>query len=348
MKKQSIDQLREGAVVGDFFAVAECDRKMTGANKAFLSLVFADATGRIPGVAWDNIDRLATILTPDSIVRIEASVTSYKGELQLRVLDARPLKPSDKVDTADFMAKTPHDISHLYRQLVDIKNSVAEPMVRAMLDHFFDDVSFADRFRKQPAAKRMHHAYTGGLLEHTLSVAQSCVKLAGQYPFLNRDQLVAGALLHDIGKLEEMASGITTDYTVRGQLVGHLTIGSEMIGRAAATIKNFPDPLKWELQHLVLSHHGQLEFGSPVLPVTIEALALHALDMLDAQLFQARSAIETDAQEDAQFTKRVYGLDRTIYKRLASERGPAIAPIAAALDHELNLVQNKPAQESLL
>jgi len=348
MKKQSIDQLREGSVVGDFFAVAECDRKMTAANKSFLSLVFADATGRIPGVAWDNIEHLTTVLVPDSIVRIEASVTSYKGGLQLRVLDARPLKSSDKIDTADFMPKTPHDISHLYRQLVDIKNSVAEPMVRAMLDHFFDDTSFADKFKKQPAAKRMHHAYTGGLLEHTLSVAQSCVKLAGQYPFMHRDLLVAGALLHDIGKIEEMSCGVTTDYTVRGQLVGHLTIGSEMIGRAAGTLKNFPDSLKWELQHLVLSHHGQLEFGSPVLPVTIEALTLHALDMLDAQLFQARAAIVEDVQEGAQFTKRVYGLDRTIYKRLVSERGPTAAPVATALDRELDLVQPKPAQESLL
>lgn len=352
MKKMTVAQLRDNDVVGDLFAVVACDRKTTNTNKPFLTATFADATGQINGVAWDNVDRLAAIIVPDTIVRIEASVSSYKGDPQLKILDARPLKASDKIDMADFMPKTPHDIDHLYRQLLQVKNSVADPMVRALLDHFFDDAAIAERFRKHPAAKRMHHAYVGGLLEHTLCVANACIALAANYPFLNRDVLVAGALLHDIGKLEEMASGITTEYTVHGQLVGHLTIGSDMIGRAAAGIKGFPQELAWQLQHLALSHHGQLEFGSPVVPVTLEALALHVADMLDAQLFQARAAIDADTNAEADFTRRALGLDRSIYKRTQADDGKA-APVApavpkAARERQPSLMPAKPEQESLL
>ena len=348
MKKQTIDQLREGDVVGDFFAVAECERKTTGANKPFLSLVFADETGHLPGVAWDGVDRLAGILVPDTIVRLEGRVDQYKGALQLKVMDARPRKPSDKIDVGDFMPKTPHDIDLLYRSLVEVKNSVASEMLRALLDKFFDDAKFAERFRKHPAAKRMHHAYVGGLLEHTLCVAQGALALARQYTFIDRDLLVTGALLHDIGKTEEMAGGVTTDYTVHGQLVGHLTIGSEMVGHAAATIKGFPNQMLWEVQHLVLSHHGKLEFGSPVLPMTIEALALSSLDMLDAQLFQARAAITDAKREDGEFTRRAAGLDRSIYKRTSAADSRSAAPVAPPTRSELDLLQTNPAQDSLL
>lgn len=348
MKKQTMDQLREGDVVGDYFAVAECERKTTGANKPFLSLVLADATGQMPGVAWDNVDRLAGILVPDTIVRLEGRVDQYRGALQMKVMDVRPLKPSDKVDLGDFMPKTPHDIDLLYRSLIEAKNSVGNEMLRALLDKFFDDARFAERFRKHPAAKRMHHAYVGGLLEHTLCVAQAALMLVRQYAFLNRDLLVTGALLHDVGKTEEMSSGVTTDYTVHGQLVGHLTIGSEMVGRAVATIKNFPTPLLWEVQHLILSHHGKLEFGSPVVPLTMEALALNTLDMLDANLFQARTAIEDAKREDGEFTRRALGLDRVIYKRTSPADGSAAAPVALPTRRELELLQTGPAQDSLL
>lgn len=348
MKKIFVEQLRDGDTVGDFFVVAQCERKTTGANKPFLSLVLSDATGRVPAVAWDNVDRLAAALQPGAIVRIEGAVGSYKGELQLKIMDARPLKASDKINPADFAPKTPHDVEHLYRQLLACRDCVTDRHLRALLDAFFTAPAFAEQFKQHPAAKRMHHAYRGGLLEHTLSVAQACLRICEHYTFLNRDVLLAGALLHDIGKLAEMSGDLVTDYTTQGQLVGHLNIGCEMVAKAAAAIPDFPDILKWHVQHMILSHHGQYEFGAAVLPSTLEALTLHYLDVLDAHLFQARAAVESEQKEPGDFTRRVYGLERAFYKAElpGSAAGAPVAP--APLAPELDGIKEIPAQDTLL
>ncbi|MCX7846506.1 MAG: HD domain-containing protein [bacterium] len=348
MKKQFIEQLRDGETIGDFFVVAECERKTTGANKAYLSLVLSDGTGRAPAVAWDNIDRLASILQPGTIVRIEGAVGSYKGGLQIKITDARSVKPSDRLDPSDFVPKTPHDVEHLYRQLLACRDLVLDRHLRALLDAFFTDPEFAARFKEHPAAKRMHHAYRGGLLEHTVSVAHACLRICEHYSFLNRDVLLTGALLHDVGKLAEMAGEIVTDYTTYGQLVGHLNIGCEMIAKAVDKIPDFPDILKWQIQHMILSHHGEYEFGAAVLPATLEALTLHYLDVLDAHLFQARAAVEDEQEEPGDFTKRVYGLERCFYKRGLKEKGTSPAAPSAPLAGEPDLLKEVPGQETLL
>ncbi|NLF38283.1 HD domain-containing protein [bacterium] len=352
MKKMYIQQLREKDIASDFYAVAQCVRKTSSKGQTYLDVQFSDRTGRIIGRVWNNADRIAGVLVPGTIVRVEAVVDSYQGELQLNVSDARAVRPQDKVTLGDFLAKTPHDITDLYRQILEYKNSVAQPFARALLDTFFDDEEFAKQFRDQPAAKSMHHAYVGGLLEHTLSVARACDALAKQYDYLDRDLLVSGALIHDIGKMKELAAGLTIDYSIPGQLVGHISIGAEMVASAAAGIKGFPDQLKWQLQHFVLSHHGELEFGSPVRPATLEALVLHAVDNLDAKLFQARKAITEDTNRDAAFTPRIFGLDRAFYKPATqAPAGDAAAPVApppAPSKQELDLGTSSPAQESLL
>ncbi len=352
MKRTTIDQLREGGIAGDFFVVAQCDRKTTRTNKPYLDAVFSDATGRIPGRVWDNVDRLARVLVPGKVVRLEASVESFKGELQLKVMDARPLRENDKVDPSDFMPKTPHDIDHLYRQLIEYKNSVANPQIRALLDCFFENEEFSEKFRRHPAAKRIHHAYAGGLLEHTLFVARTCDAMTHVYAYLNRDILIAGALLHDIGKVEEMSAELAVEYTAPGQLLGHLTIGSDMVARAADSLPDFPESVKLQLQHLVLSHHGRLDFGSPVPPMTLEGLVLHSLDMLDANLFQAKAAIDDKKESDADFTERVFGLDRRFYTRVERDADSSVsaAPVAPLPpeSEELDLSDETPTQESLL
>lgn len=345
MKRVFIEQLRDGDTVGDFFVVAECERKTTGANKPYLSLVLSDATGRVAAVAWDNVDRLAGVLQPGAIVRIEGSVGSYKGGLQVKISDARSVKPSDRIDTGDFTPKTPHDVEQLYKQLLALRDMVSDRHLRALLDAFFTDAGFAERFKQQPAAKRMHHAYRGGLLEHTVSVAQACVRVCEHYSFLNRDLLLTGALLHDIGKVEEMGGEIVTEYTTRGQLVGHLSIGCEMVAQTAAKIAGFPEVLKWQVQHMILSHHGEYEFGAAVLPATLEALTLHYVDVLDAHLFQARAAVESEREEPGDFTRRVYGLERAFYKR--GQMG-SMGEEGAPLSVELDVMKEVPGQDMLL
>ena len=330
MKTTFVENLRERDTVGDFFVVAQVAQKTTKTNKQYLDLLLSDRTGSITGRAWDNVERLSPILAAGKVVKLEAMVESYQGELQLKLLDARDVRPADKIDQADFLPKTPHDIEDLYRQLLEYKNSIATPAIRTVLDYFFDDEQFAPKFKKHPAAKAMHHAYVGGLLEHTLSVVKACDALLRQYEQLDRDLLLAGALLHDIGKVRELDLGFATDYSIAGQLVGHLVIGAEMIAAAVAARPGIPDEIKWQLQHFVLSHHGQREFGSPVLPMTREALALHALDNLDAKLFQVTKAMQDAADQPAEFTQKIYGLDRGFYKRTSAPAGPAtVAPVTA-------------------
>jgi len=351
MKRIYIDQIRTGDIVGDFFVVAQCERKSTQANKPFLTVTLSDSTGKVQCVCWDNVPRLETILVTGKIVRIEAAASTYRDELQLKITDARPVKETDKVDDTDFIQSAPFDIEHTYRQLLEYKNSISNSKIRELLDCFFENDICAKAFKYHPAAKRMHHAYAGGLLEHTLGIVKSCDLFSKNYPYLNRNLLLAGAMLHDIGKLKEMKGGLATEYTTSGQLMGHLVIGSQMIEKAAATISDFPDETKLLLQHLVLSHHGKLEFGSPVKPATLEALVLHSLDMLDAHLFEAKKAI--DEEKNAEFTGFVYGLEAKFFTHIDSDTNPTIslAPVAPKIQNikELNLEKNETAtQESLL
>ena len=352
-----ISQLKENDIAGDFFAVTRCDRKTTRTNKPYLDVELADASGKIVARVWDNVDKLANALIPGKIARVEASVEKYNNALQMKILDARPLRDDDEIDPADFMAKTPYDIDHLFHKLLEYKNSIANQKIRQLLDFFFENDDFVVKFKNHPAAKAMHHAYVGGLLEHTVTLAQSCNNLAKVYPKINRDILLAGALLHDIGKIKEMTCDLTTEYTVPGRLLGHLAMGSEMIAQAARLIPDFPEDLKLVMQHLILSHHGQLDFGSPILPATPEALALHSLDMLDANLFQAYEAISGEKEND--FTKIVYGLDRRFYTKIEQNENnvdESIAPVAPEIDpsiekiepQELDIQDTSPKQESLL
>ena len=338
--------------IEEFFAVSRCERRMTKSNKPYLHVVFADASGEVPGKAWDNADALEKILLPGSIIKVSAAVELYNGSHQLRVTDARSLRPDETVDPADFKPSSPFDTNHMYRQLLEYKNSINDLSIRTLLDSFFEQEQFAAKFKSHPAAKRMHHAYNGGLLEHTLSMLKSADLLARHYSYLNRDLLIAAVLLHDIGKLVEMDGELTTEYTTQGILVGHIPVGSEMVAKAADAIPGFSQDIKWQLQHCILSHHGRLEFGSPVLPCTLEAMVLHAIDYLDAQLFQARDAIEKDAASPSAFTEKVFGLDRSIYKSSFSSEPSSLSPAPVSpqepMPDELNLKGSSPAQDTLL
>jgi len=187
MKRKMISQLKENDVVGDFFVVTRCDKKTTRTNKPYLDAQLADASGKIIARVWDNVDKLAEALVPGKIVRLEASIDSYQNNLQMKILDARPLRPDDKIDPADFMAKTPYDIDHLFHKFLEYKNSIANPKIRQLVDYFFENDEFVEKFKKHPAAKAMHHAYVGGLLEHTVTLVHSCDNLAKVYSKLNRD-----------------------------------------------------------------------------------------------------------------------------------------------------------------
>lgn len=283
-KERYVSDLLEGEKCDELFMIKQVRKGETRAGKPYLSLVFSDKSGEIAGPAWDHVERFEKICVPGAVVHVRGLVQTYRDRLQLKVDDITPVEKGD-VDYSEFVAASRRNSQDMRSELEFVINSVANRFLRELLDVTFLRSEPGERFQQSPAAKGIHHAYLGGLLEHSLSMAQVADLLASHYPGVDRDLLVAGALLHDIGKIDELASEIgIIDYTDIGRLKGHLVIGCELIARTAEGIEDFPPDLLTHLQHLVLSHHGRHEFGSPVVPMTAEALLLSFIDDMDAKM----------------------------------------------------------------
>ena len=319
MKKIFIDELKNGMAVSDFFAVSNCEKRLTKANKSFITAKVSDCTGTVSAIAWDNAEALEKILVQGTIVKINAIAESYDGNVQLKILDAIELKANDKIDIADFKKASQFNLDKLFDELTNFINSIQNEKLKTLLNYFFDNAEFSEKFKVFPAAKSMHHAYAGGLIEHTLSIARSADLLCQNYTDINRDLLICGVILHDFAKIFEFNNDLVVEYSVQGSLIGHIVMGAELVGRAADTIPEFPPELKWQVQHLLLSHHGEPEFGAAVVPATLEAVVLSALDRLDTHIFQITNAIKNEQEKPGEFTSKIYGIDRKFYKSELSE-----------------------------
>ncbi|MFC1837893.1 3'-5' exoribonuclease YhaM family protein, partial [Thermodesulfobacteriota bacterium] len=283
-KKIFTNQIRDGQSVDDLFMVKEMSRAETRAGKPYLILTLMDRNGELPGRLWENAEALMPLCEPGKLLQITGQAQAYRGNLQLKI-DAVHNIDKTGADLSLFLQTSKKNIDDMAREIRSLAESVQDPYYRKLLLAFLDDRAFTEKFTRAPAAKSMHHAYLGGLLEHTLAVAQLSETLISFYPALDRDLLMAGALLHDIGKTAELGFGAYPfDYTDKGRLMGHLVLGSVMIQEKASTISGFPDDLLTRLLHLVLSHHGRYEFGSPSLPMIREAFILNFLDDLDAKM----------------------------------------------------------------
>ncbi len=285
MKKNIfVADLKEGERFDDLFLVKSVKLGETRAGKPYLVLTVMDRSGEISGPIWDNVEPLQQICTPGEVIRLVGMVQSYREKPQLKI-DTAEKAVQEESDPGLFLPTSTRNLEEMAEELSACMQSVSNPFLKKLLGHFFKKGEWWDAFQEAPAAKAIHHAYIGGLLEHSLSVARVADFLAGHYQGVDRSLLLTGALLHDIGKLEEltMAGGVV-DYTVKGRLKGHLVIGSEMVALAAGKIRDFPEELLEQLQHMILSHHGRLEFGSPTLPMTVEAFILTFLDDLDAKM----------------------------------------------------------------
>jgi len=284
IKKKYIDSLQEGERFDDLFLVKSAILGETRAGKPYLVLSVLDKSGEISGPVWEDAVRNKSLCTPGEVVRVVGVVQSYREKPQLKIDEIEKIDQS-KIDLSEFLPSSGKCRDAMADDLQKIILTVKNPFFKKLLNHFFKKDIWWPRFQEAPAAKGIHHAYIGGLLEHSLSVAQIAVLLANHYEGVDHSLLVAGALLHDIGKLEELTfeAGLV-QYTVRGRLKGHLVMGSEMVAVAAGLIKNFPEDLLEQLQHLILSHHGRQEFGSPTVPMTVEALILSFIDDLDAKM----------------------------------------------------------------
>ena len=320
--RTTIKQIQDGQPVEGQFLVKEMGRGETKAGKPYLMLTVMDATGEMAGRVWENAEQLMAECPVGAVVALSGKAESYKGVMQLKIDALKRIDPAT-VEPADFLPTTPGDIKAMARELTTIADGVENPFLRELLLAFVKDRKFMALFKAAPAAKAMHHAYVGGLLEHTLAVARLADQVCTLYPNLDRSLLLAGVLLHDIGKVTEFDTAkIPVDYSDTGRLVGHMLLGITMVEERISAINGFPPDLAARLKHLILSHHGSHEFGSPVLPMLIEAFVLHFLDNLDAKVaYFARLGSQVQG-EGYQWSDYQRNLERFLYLRPSAPQGP--------------------------
>ncbi|WP_288682607.1 3'-5' exoribonuclease YhaM family protein [uncultured Eubacterium sp.] len=279
-----IETLREGERIQEIYLCRQRTTAMTKTGKEYENVILQDKTGSLDAKIWDphsmGIDEFDAL----DYVEVNGDVTVFNGQTQLSIKRARKISETD-VDPTNYLPCTNKNIDEMMMELTKFIAGVNNPYYKQVLTKLFiDNTEFAEAFKKHSAAKSVHHGFIGGLLEHTLSVAKMCDFFAKQYPILNRDLLMTSAICHDIGKVYELSDFPMNDYTDAGQLLGHIVMGAEMLGKIMDSIPDFPTKLKNELKHCILAHHGELEYGSPKKPALIEAMALNLADNADAKI----------------------------------------------------------------
>ncbi|MFZ7128728.1 MAG: 3'-5' exoribonuclease YhaM family protein [Desulfobacterales bacterium] len=294
MKKRFVDTLTPGENLDDVFRVSDKRMSQKRDGSPYLSLVLSDKTGSVAAVMWDVEGSASFGLRTGDPVRINGTVSEYKGTLQVVVRSLEKLG-EEAVEAADFLPSTSMDVDALLDRLQRLTASMETPWLKALFEQLWADAAFVERFRRAPAAKMMHHAYLGGLLVHCLSMAVLADRIAAHYSGIDRDLLVAGAILHDIGKTEEFDYETALDYSSRGRLLSHIVIGLQIIDAKLASLPDVPPGQADLLRHMIVSHHGEREFGALEPPKTLEAVLLHFIDEMDSKVNAIR---EFMAKED--------------------------------------------------
>ena len=269
--------------VDEVYLVLSKEVRTTKSGKPFLKLRVGDRSGGVDCMVWEAAERLSEGFRQGDLVHVRARASEYGGKVQLEATDLRPAE-AESIDPQAFLPATFRDVEELKGFLQYHVESVYDRDLRALLDSFFGDPDFLDRFARAPAAKSFHHAYLGGLLEHTVSVADLADHVCQQYGRINRDLLITAALLHDVGKVEELTYDRAIDYSDAGRFLGHVILGVNLVTDRAARLPGLSQDKLQLLLHAIVSHHGELEWGSPKRPKTLEALVIHHLDNLDAKV----------------------------------------------------------------
>lgn len=318
-----IRTLKEGDLFQGFLLAQEASYKTSAKGSEYLDLKVGDASGELRAFLWDvrAVEGDMEAIRPDVFVKLKGTVTTYNGRLQLRLDKARFAADAEIADFSAFFPISQRPVPEMLEELDGLVASVRDPWIRSLLTALFkEDAALRTAFAQAPAAKSMHHAYLGGLLEHTLSVLGMAERACGHYRDLNRDLVLAGVLLHDVGKTAELSYQRSIGYSDAGNLLGHIALEAEWISRAMGKISGFPEELRLQILHIVLSHHGRLEFGSPVLPKTPEALLVHYLDDLDGKLEVMFRAVKEDSGGGA-WSPYSRALERMIYRTRWPEAG---------------------------
>ncbi len=310
MGKPGLNELSQGEQAELVCLLARKQIARTKAGKPYGALKLADASGEVEAKLWDRAEELLEGLEPGAVVRVSGRVDSFNGRRQL-VLNT--IAPEPETDPAQFLPQSPLSASELWGRLTELTLAVKHRRLRRLLRAFFEDQDFHRDFGRAPAAKGAHHAYVRGLLEHTVSVGELALLVASHYSHLDRDLLVTGALLHDIGKTQEFSLGPPIDYTDAGRLEGHLVLGVRLLDQRLAGMRGFPEALASHLRHLIVSHHGSQEFGSPKKPKTPEAVVLHMLDDLDAKTAMIQAVLAAEGGGESHWSSFNRLLERFLY-----------------------------------
>lgn len=279
-----IKDLHEGETIRNIYLCRGKRSAETRNGKPYDNLILQDKTGNLDGKVWDPNSQGIADYDEKDFIEVYGEVINYNNNLQLNIKQLRKASEGE-YEPADYLPVSEKNIDSMYKELMSYVSRISNDYLRQAVEYYFvEDKEFIKAFQAHSAAKTVHHGFSGGLLEHTLSVVKLCDYFAGNYEILNRDLLIASAICHDIGKVRELSNFPDNDYTDEGQLIGHIVIGSEMIGEAVRSIPGFPETLEYEWKHCILSHHGELEFGSPKKPALAEALALNLADNADAKM----------------------------------------------------------------
>lgn len=331
MKSPFINEIEPNQVITGTFLVSQKEIRQKKSGDPYLSLTLTDRTGELDAKMWDNAAEALDAFSRDDFVRVKGLYQIFQNRPQLTVHKIVAVADA-AVDFADYFPASARDRDEMFRELRGWIDQMSSPHLKRLLEAVFADERIALAYRTAPAAKSVHHAWIGGLIEHVLSLCALAKMAAAHYQDVDLDLLLAGVILHDIGKIDELSYARGFSYTTEGQLLGHIVIGMRIVEEKLREVPDFPAPLRDLLLHMLLSHHGELEFGSPKVPMFAEALLLHHLDNLDSKMECVRRLVERDQLVEGVWTGYSSALDRSVLKkRKFLEPAPAPAPASTAI-----------------
>ncbi|MDD5542567.1 MAG: OB-fold nucleic acid binding domain-containing protein [Acidobacteriia bacterium] len=333
MKEKYVNDLPANAVITETFLVRSKELRAKKSGEPYLSLVLSDKTGELDAKMWDNVEEFAPLFDKEDFIRVKGLLQIYRNRRQLTIHKLRRVEEQE-IDFADFFPATEKDVDLMYQELLEVVAGFENAPLRRVMEELLFDEEVMRRLKRAPAAKSMHHAFLGGLLEHIVSLCRLVRLVTQNYANLQVDLLMTGAILHDIGKIYELSYERGFGYTTEGQLLGHMILELEMINAIIARHPDFPPELKTQIAHLIISHHGEYAFGSPKLPMTVEALLLHKLDDLDSKVQAMQWLIAHDSAVKGDWTGFSPILQRPIYRGPKKTAAPASAEPAAEAQPE--------------